>query len=276
MADRERDSALYRIAASSVGASIDDLLELIMRRLDGSHSQHQPSGLTLGAKLARIRDALQSRAADDFDHEFLRRFNDFVLYLRNSTTHKGRLLTESEAFKAELSILVSLPFVRYYTGIVQSHLMDEQQTAASPVRPLALPIAPPNESLYFGLDGDDTGKVFEELFLVGGEEQRLRDSSQAITKAISKISERIKQIAGKQAVIFQAGDDILFKGRFSQHQLQELHDLYATITNHMTCSIGYGRSLREAFLALKLAKTTPGKNSIVGIELLTNEIDAAS
>lgn len=271
MADRESDSALYRIAASSVGASIDDMLELIIRKLNGRRAHHQPSGLTLGAKLARIREMLESRADDEFDHEFLRRFNDFVLYLRNSTTHKGRLLTDSEAFKAELAILLSLPFVRYYTTIIHSQLTEGQTSAAPSIRSLALPTDPPEVSMFFGLDGDDTGKVFEDLFLIDGDEQQLRQSSQAVNKAIGKIGERIKQIAGKSAVIFAAGDDILFKGQFTQRQLQELHDLYAATTNGLTCSIGYGRSLREAFLALKLAKTAPGKNTIVGIELLEDK-----
>lgn len=271
MADRELDSALYRIAASSVGASIDDLLELMIRKVDGGRKQHQPSGLTLGAKLARIREAVDARAGDDFDHEFLRRFNDFILYLRNSTTHKGRLLTASEGFKAELSILLSLPFVRYYTTIVHPQVTEGKASGAPAIRSLALPVDPPKEELFFGLDGDDTGKVFEDIFLIDGDEQQLRSSSQAVSKAICEICERIKQIAGKRAVIFSAGDDILFKGQFTQLQLQELHDLYAATTNGLTCSIGYGRSLREAFLALKLAKTAPGKNSIVGIEVRSGE-----
>jgi len=272
MADREKDSALYRIAAASVGTSIDDMLELIIRKLNGGRRQLQSSGLTLGAKLARIREAMNARVGDEFDHEFLRTFNEFVRYLRNSTTHKGRLLTDSEAFKAELSILLSLPFVRYYTEIVYPHLTGEQEPTAPRIRRLALPAGPSAVALYFGLDGDDTGRVFEDLFLVDGEEQRLRDCSEAVSNAISRISERIKNIAGKHAIIFSAGDDILFKGKFTQDQLRDLHDLYPTTTNGLTCSIGYGRSLREAFLALKLAKTTPGKNSIIGIELLGDEI----
>lgn len=89
LADREQDNTLYRLAAASVGSSIDDLLELLIRHIDGGRQSHQPSGLTLGAKLGRIRDAVQARSHEDFDHEFLRRLNEFVLYLRNSTTHKA-------------------------------------------------------------------------------------------------------------------------------------------------------------------------------------------
>ena len=270
LADQEQDHALYRIAAASVGSSIDDMLELIIRRLDSDQHGHQQTGLTLGKKQIKIRKILQEHASRDFDHEFARRFDDFVLYLRNSTTHKGPLLTEAEAFKAELSILLSLPYVRYYTRIVLPQLGAENPPATAPMRMLSLPVELPSAMLYFGLDGDDTGKVFENLFLVHGDEEKLRSASKAVSDAIGKIADQIERSADNHAIIFQAGDDLLFKGQFTQRQLQDFHSLYAETTNGMTCSIGYGYSLREAFLALKLAKTTPGKNSILGIELLTN------
>ena len=44
----------------------------------------------------------------------VRRFNDFMLYLRNSTTHKGRLLSDVERFKAELAIKMSFPFLEFF------------------------------------------------------------------------------------------------------------------------------------------------------------------
>ncbi|MCB0160387.1 MAG: mCpol domain-containing protein [Caldilineaceae bacterium] len=177
-------------------------------------------------------------------------------------------MTEAEAFKAELSLLLSLPFVRYYTQIVHPVLNPDTSPPKGVIRSLSLPEEPPAEELYFGLDGDDTGKLFEDLFLVGEDERQLHRASQVVSSAIQQIAAKVRQHAGKQAVIFQAGDDILFRGRFSQQDLQELHDLYTVTTQGMSCCIGYGRTLREAFLALKLAKTSPGKNSIVGIELL--------
>ena len=125
--------------------------------------------------------------------------------------------------------------------------------------------------LYFGLDGDDTGKYFEELFLAGADERQIQQVSVVVQEAIGKIADHITRIAGTQAIIFQAGDDILFKGRFTQAQVQELNALYATTTNCMTCSIGFGDSTRAAFLALRLAKAMPGKNAIVGIEIVMRQ-----
>lgn len=72
----------------------------------------------------------------------------------------------------------------------------------------------------------------------------------------------------KKAIIFATGDDMLFKGPFNETVLQDLRQMYQEITPGLTCSIGYGRSLQEVYLALKLAKAEPGKNCIVGIEIL--------
>ncbi len=270
LADRDRDNALYRIAAAAVSVSIDGMLELLVRKLDNGRDDPKDSGLTLGQKLTKIRKVIERQPESGFDLEFLEKFSAFVLYLRNSATHKGRLLTDSEGFKAELSVLLSLPFVRYYTEIVHP-LVAPVDTPSAPVRRLLLAPIPPDETFYFGLDGDDTGKVFEDLFLVAGDEQQLQKASNAVSEAIGMVAGRIKQITSEQAIIYQAGDDILFKGQFTQHQLEELHDMYETSTSGMTCCIGYGRSLRDAFLALKLAKTSPGKNSIIGVELPATE-----
>ena len=49
--------------------------------------------------------------------------------------------------------------------------------------------------------------------------------------------------------------------------LKNIQKIYKSTTSGLTCSIGYGRSFQEVYLALKLAKTQPGKNSIIGIKI---------
>jgi hypothetical protein len=58
----------------------------------------------------------------------------------------------------------------------------------------------------------------------------------------------------------------LFKGHFDERAVQTMQQMYQEITG-LTCSIGYGRSFHEVYLALKVAKAEPGKNSLVGIEI---------
>ncbi|MDP5016068.1 MAG: mCpol domain-containing protein, partial [Dolichospermum sp.] len=123
------------------------------------------------------------------------------------------------------------------------------------------------ENLYYGLDGDDTGKILEELFLACSDEASFRKLSKDITNAISKIAKVVTDELGKNAIVFEAGDDLLFKGNLPEEKLLEMQAIYSQSTPGLTCSIGYGRSFQEVYLALKLAKTQPGKNAIVGIEL---------
>ncbi len=52
---------------------------------------------------------------------------------------------------------------------------------------------------------------------------------------------------------------MLFKGTFNETALQDLQQIYQKITSGLTCSIGFGKTLQEVYLALKLAKAEPGE-----------------
>lgn len=136
------------------------------------------------------------------------------------------------------------------------------------IRRLSLADASPAEELLFGLDGDDTGAVLEELFLSASDEERFTQLSGAVSAAIEEICHKIQVQCASNRIIFAAGDDILFKGRVNAAFLDDLQRTYLMRTGGLTCSIGYGRSFREVYLALKMAKAQPGKNCITGIDLL--------
>ena len=86
--DISRDNSIYRIAASSIAASLDDLIMIIIDKIF-SERKSSYSKLTLGQKLELLRPKVENAVSEDFDVEFFKKFNDFILYLRNSTTHKG-------------------------------------------------------------------------------------------------------------------------------------------------------------------------------------------
>ena len=123
-----------------------------------------------------------------------------------------------------------------------------------------------SEILYYGLDGDNTGQALEELFVNSTSEDKFKKISESIVKAINEISKFIRSNP-KNSVIFAAGDDLLFKGYMDEDMLKNIQKMYESTTSGLTCSIGYGRSFQEVYLALKLAKTQPGKNSIIGIKI---------
>lgn len=258
------DKAVYRIASTAVAASLEDLIRVMLERYGTTDSTEG----TFGQNLQKLAKRVRVSAPADFDYDFLNRFNDFMLYLRNSTTHKGRLLTEVEKFKAELSVKMAFPFIQFYTDIVHNVLnTDSDVLPPKKIRRFRPDEPTGGAELYFGLDGDNTGTILEELFCSSSDERRFRQLSRTITDAIHAIADDVIKAAGKESIVFEAGDDLLFKGRFSRKTLVEYQRKYAEMTN-LSCSIGYGRTFQEVYLALKYAKTEPGKGGIVGIEIV--------
>jgi len=268
--DRKRDNALYRIAASSISASVEDLITILISKFILKGHPENEDRPTFGTKLRRLQSELQGKGAvENFDFDFFKRFNDFMLYLRNSTTHKGALLTDIERFKGELAVKMSFPFIEFYTDIIYPMLAgDAPGEPTMKMKRLSSPASDTDGIFYFGLDGDNTGSLLEELFRSSYDEDAFKRMSNSITKAIEEIKKHIRGNILRNAIIFAAGDDMLFKGAFNEATLYTLQGIYQKNTAGMTCSIGYGKTLLEAYLALKLAKAEPGKNRIVGIELV--------
>jgi len=257
--DQRKDNTVYRIAASSISSSAEDLISHLVDRFASDSNARM-----LGQKLGVIRAQIEKKAPSTFDIEFFRKFNDFVLYLRNSSTHKGKFLTDLEKFKADLAVKMAFPFIEFYTDIVFK-ILSENYSVLKPTRITELnePFPESGKKMYYGLDGDDTGNVLEELFFSSKSETHFKKISESIKNAIAQIRNKVKKKAGNDSIVFEAGDDLLFTGEFT------FKENYNISTSGLTCSIGYGNSFQEVYLALKQAKTTPGKNTIVGAKLST-------
>ena len=254
--DRKKNNAIYRIVSSSIAASVEDLITLLIKKfsLGGDFTDKGP--LTFGKKLRLIEARLEGKAYNDLDFEFFKKFNEFMLYLRNSSTHKNTALADIERFKADLSVKMSFPFIEFYVDIVHQ-LLDNNNFTASPTKMVMKRLSnsdiPPGESFYFGLDGDDTGARLEELFLSARDDTVFEKMSKSVTDAVEEIRKYIKSQKGCK-VIFAAGDDLLFKANFDESTLYSLQQIYQTKTSGLTCSIGYGKSFREVHLALKVCQ----------------------
>lgn len=272
--DQVQNNAIYRIAVSSISASVEDLLRLLIKKFKLTSPYGNLERMTFGDKLKTIQSEIEKKKLDNFDIQFFKKFNEFILYLRNSSTHKGETLNNIEKFKAELSVKMSFPFIEFYTDIVYSLLSASQPlTKTKSMKKLLDSDLVSGEVFYYALDGDDTGKKLEELFLSCSDENSFRKLSTNITRAIQNIAKLITDKLGKKAIVFDAGDDLLFKGNFTEELLVEMQTIYTNTTSGLTCSIGYGRSFQEVYLALKLAKSQPSKNSIFGIELFSSNTD---
>jgi hypothetical protein len=259
---QDADGSLYRIATSSALVSIDDLVRLILSEYENAE------GLTFGQRLDRIERLLVQNAPEDFDVTLIRKLNDLILYLRNSTTHKTQYASQLERYKADLATQMLFSFSELYAEIVAPAI--GQTMSSAPTR-ISLLNHPDSSQLYYlGLDGDDTGAYIENEMLSAQSANDVKRLSHQISGAINAVVKRIKESGHfkKKDIIMNAGDNVLFYGKPDIQLLKELQTIYSDKTDGMTCSIGYGKTLREAYLALKLAKTEPGKQGIVGIELV--------
>jgi hypothetical protein len=265
--DKKRDNTIYRIATTSISSSVEELITILAQKIKNVDQK------TLGGKIHTIREKIEEEAPQHFDFDFFNKFNDFMLYLRNSTTHKGKLLTDLERFKAELALNMSFPFLDFYADIINpilSNTTPDLNLKSKQISQITTDELNSKKTFYFGLDGDNTGSILEGLFLSSGSnENGFRNMSKNVTNAIKKIAKKIRAANGK--IIFDAGDDLLFKGSFDYKDLEDMKEIYHKETNGQTCSISFGSTLHETYLAMKIAKAHPGKNTIMGIELLKSE-----
>lgn len=276
--DQKKDNVLYRISVTSLSACIEELITLIIEKNNLFPDNPNANKATLGTKIQRIQkvvkrtvDNKQNSLDIDFDFEFFEKFNDFMHYLRNKTVHKNYRISDLERFKANLSLKMSFAFIEFYTHIVEPILSQESPSKSSlKLRQIHNDYVGSETVLYYGLDGDCTGDSFEYLFENSDSESKIKQLSEFITRATKEIGEFIESHNGE--IIFKAGDDLLFKGNFDRSKLSQMQNKYQKLTG-LTCSIGYGKSLKEAYIALKRAKNLKrsencsNDNSIVGIEI---------
>jgi len=263
--DKSRNNTLYRISSASVASSAEELINLILEK-KGNSNYHSS---TFGQKLNILLEILK-REDRDIDLEFLEEFNKFIIFLRNKTTHKSSQnhLSDVEKFKAELSISMSLEFIEFYTDIVYPSM--EQLTFENAKENIDYPNEPLlNEDYYFGIDGDSTGACLEDM-LVEEKKEELKEISKNISIALKKMGNYIKKVSKDNEIIFQTGDDMLVRGRLSFDDLIKIKQIYKDTTQILTCSIGFGKTSKDAYMALKLAKANPQKNMIKGIYFSDN------
>jgi hypothetical protein len=108
--------------------------------------------------------------------------------------------------------------------------------------------------MYAYIDGDDIGLRIENSFMEN-DESRLKYVNELVKETVERISLELK--SSDYEIIFGGADGIICKkGKIN---IEELLQLLRGANKELTFSIGVGRSLRDAFLALRYAKSS-GKN----------------
>ena len=113
---------------------------------------------------------------------------------------------------------------------------------------------------YVYIDGDDIGLKIEKSFMTNNEAE-LRVVNVEVDRAVSTISTQLKDRGFD--IIFCGADGIICKK--DKIDIEALHSYISGLNFSIRFSVGIGNTLREAFLALRYAKSN-GKNGIAIFE----------
>ncbi|MEC1524445.1 mCpol domain-containing protein [Neobacillus niacini] len=105
--------------------------------------------------------------------------------------------------------------------------------------------------MYAYIDGDDIGLKIENSFMEN-DEVRLKHVNELVKETVNKITYELE--SNNYIIIFGGADGIICKKE--KIEVQELLFYLRGITKELTFSIGVGMCLRDAFLALRYAKSS--------------------
>lgn len=249
-------------AIRSLGIAFESLVNAVYLRLELG----KPKKI-LSAKLNDIRDHL-AFSAPDYDTKLFEASTRLLRELRNSSVHDHQ---SAEFARVRVRLASELLFsVTDLFGIAYKNgfLTPASSTIKSDTAPCAMG-GTAGETYFFGLDGDDTGRILEQLFQEDQQADEFKEFSRRISCAMKAVSKEAKKPPFNANIVFQSGDDLLFRGTYDADALEHLRGIYRRVSGNQTCSVGFGRTPKEAYIALKMAKARPGKDSVMGIAVST-------
>jgi GTP cyclohydrolase III len=123
---------------------------------------------------------------------------------------------------------------------------------------------------YLAIDGDDVGRQLEYLILMNKREA-VFEFSNTFKNAMNWLEARL--VASFEAeIVFTGGDNLLAcfsADKMTSKDFEEIREQFAK-KSASTLSIGIGKSPRQAYFALKLAKTS-GKDCVRHFQELTDD-----
>ncbi|MBF0591547.1 MAG: mCpol domain-containing protein [Nitrospirae bacterium] len=257
------ESYNYRNSVFSFSAGIEEVVNIILNITNNSSIEKE----TLGVKLGEIRKLCASKDKYFINEEVLESLTKLMSGIRNNIAHPNlekeqskELLATQSHLSGQLAITfikftinALLPFLEQDGRIIEIQGVDHKQED--------------NAIFYFGFDGDATGDYLETAFVMSGkDEEEVQMRSNILHKAIATLKKLIyKTTKDHKSIIFAEGDNILFKSKFDNTLLNEIQLAYKKETG-LSSSIGYGKTLRDVMIALRLAKAKNG-DSIVGISI---------
>jgi hypothetical protein len=254
----------YRHSVFSFSAGVEEVANIILSTIKNADIENK----TLGQKLAEIRNLFSNNAKYFINEETLEHLTRLITEVRNDVVHPHPELDRSKemsAIQSQLSSQLALTFLQFAIRTLAAFV--DRDGKLLEVQVLEAPEGTDETLFYFGFDGDATGDYLEAAFIESSQgEAEVLKRSRAVREALKAMKKVICQETRNQdSVLFAEGDNILFKAQYSASLLGELQRVYREKTG-LCSSIGYGKTLREATIALRLAKAKRG-DSIVGVAL---------
>lgn len=252
--------------ATQLGASVRHsglAFEELVRRL---HARLAPGTGRSKHRRKRLEDLINdigTRVPADLEDELVNCLAHPLRKMRNKSTH-GLTQIGLASRRARIGIEILLALVEYLDACFGSTVLGESNDKHVPRCDTIS--GTPGTRYFFGLDGDNTGDELERLFCQNFDEATMKAFSEKIDRTVKRIADMVKLPPFCGEVIFCAGDDLLFSAAFDRASLESLRREYAVGTD-LTCSIGFGLTMREAYCALKIAKSRPGKSELLGIRV---------
>lgn len=219
----------------------------------------------LGQKFEDLQAIANNHHKYFISMDILKHFTTLINNIRNEIIHhKSDISVENLKVIAELKYALLSAYLGFTINSIKNFVRDDNMVNVQefPLEQLK------NEEFYFGFDGDDTGNFIEQS-LDANDEEKAKANSINIAKVLKALTQKIqKESQNKDSLIFYNGDNIMFKGTFDIEFIKELQQYYTTETG-LFCSIGFGKTLADASLALKLAKAKSKKeNTIFGLHII--------
>ncbi len=256
----------FRHSVFSFSSAVEEMTNIILTFLADGEIENK----TLGQKLGELRNVFSDTPKYFVNVDVLEHLTRLLTEIRNNVVHPSPNDSENlEALQSGLASQLSDTFIRFAVKTLSAfldsggNLVDVQ---------ILDPVIPQNDDtmFYYGFDGDATGDYLEVGFMMKHHaEEEVLQRSQAVRKAIKEIRSAISKITKNQSsVIYAEGDNVLFKMTHNHMFIAKIQEIYRKHTG-LCSSIGYGRTLNEATIALRLAKAKKG-DTVIGIAFKNN------
>ena len=247
----------------SFSHSIEEITNIILSVLKGDTIKDR----TLGNKLEALRSFFSDKPQYFVNEDILKHFTYLVAEVRNKNAHSSNAVESGLTIEIQsyLASYLAFTFLKFTIRVI-SDFVDNSGNLLN-VEIIEPSVDNLEAEFYFGFDGDATGRYLGIAFgeLLEDEEEVFR-RSRSISESLKKIKKIIYgETKNSKSLIFAEGDNVLFKAKYNKNLLRIIQDKYTKITG-LSSSVGFGKSLKEATIALRLAKARKG-NSVVGVAL---------